>query len=290
MVWQHAKGIVASCLWKVCYPETTMYPMLRARISTAAFATPVLLACGLFTTTCSQRSPITAVEQLGGKQVAVPTGTVADKLVSSKYPDAKFLYFNSVLDAAMAVKAGKADAAAYDEPILRNIAGKNPGLTVLPTPITVDDYGFAVRLGDQALKDAIDGVVRDARTDGTYQQMLNRWLPKQGDPGPMPSLPAGDGSAGVLRFGTAPVTEPFSFVDGTRSVTGLDVELGKRVAARLNKRIELVSLDFGAMIPALMASKVDMIGACITITEERKKSVLFSDPYYKGGISALVRQ
>jgi len=238
-----------------------MYPMLRANTSIAAFATYALLACGLFTTACSQRSPITAVEQLGGKQFAVPTGTVADKLVSSKFPDAKFLYFNSVLDAAMAVKAGKADAAAYDEPILRNIAGKNPGLTVLPTPITVDDYGFAVRLGDQALKDAIDGVVRDARADVTYQQMLNRWLPKQGDPGPMPSLPAGDGSGGVLRFGTAPVTEPFSFVDGTQSVTGLDVELAKRVAARLNKRIEVVSMDFGGMIPALMASKVNMIGA-----------------------------
>jgi polar amino acid transport system substrate-binding protein len=256
----------------------------------AALATLVLLACGLFTTACSRRSPISSVEQLGGKEFAVPTGTVADKLVSSKFPDAKFLYFNSVLDAAMAVKAGKADAAAYDEPILRNIAGKNPGLTVLPTPITVDDYGFAVRLGDQALKDAIDGVVRDARADGTYQQMMNRWLPKQGDPGPMPALPAGDGSGGVLRFGTAGVTEPFSFVDGSQSVTGLDIELAKRVAARLNKRLEVVNMDFGAMIPALIASKVDMIGACITITEERKKSVLFSEPYYKGGISALVRQ
>lgn len=220
----------------------------------------------------------------------MPTGTVADKLVASKFPDAKFLYFNSVLDAAMAVKAGKADAAAYDEPILRNIAGKNPGLTVLPTPITLDDYGFAVRLGDQALKDAIDGLVSDARADGTYQQMLNRWLPKTGNPGPMPALPAGSESGGVLRFGTAPVTEPFSFVDGTQAVTGLDIELAKRVALRLNKRLEVVNLEFGAMIPALTASKVDMIGACITITEERKKSVLFSQPYYKGGISALVRQ
>src|SRR3954470_11800763 len=267
-----------------------MYPLLRAGTSTVVFATCVLIVSGLLTTACSRRSPITGIEQLGGKEVAVPTGTVADKLVASKIPDAKFLYFNSVLDAAMAVKARKADAAAYDEPILRNIAGKNPGLTVLPSPITVDDYGFAVRLGDQALKDAIDGVVRDARADGGYQQMLNRWLPKQGDPGPMPATPAGDGSGGVLRFGTAPVTEPFSFMDGTQSVTGLDVELAKRVATRLNKRIEVVSMDFGGMIPALIASKVDMIGACITITEERKKSVLFSDPYYKGGISALVRQ
>ena len=253
----------------------------------------VLAALGLLSLSlvaCSQRPAITAIEQLGGKEFAVPTGTVADKLVMSKFPDAKILYYNSVLDAAMAVKAGKADAAAYDEPILRNIAGKNPGLTVLPTPITVDEYGFAVRLGDDVLKAAIDGVVRDARADGTYQQMLDRWLPKQGAPGAMPSLPASDGSGGVLRFGTASVTEPFSFVDGSQAVVGFDVELAARAAARLNKRLEIVNMDFGAMIPALIASKVDMIGACITITEERKKSVLFSEPYYTGGISALVRE
>ncbi len=251
----------------------------------ALFAGLSLLAgCG------SERAKITSFDQLDGKEFAVPTGTVADQLVLSKLPKAKFKYFNTVLDSAMAVKAGKADAAAYDEPILRNIAGKNPGLKVIAQPITVDEYGFAVRLGDQVLKEAIDAVVRDARADGTYQQMMDRWLPAQGDPKAMPVLPAGDGSGGVLRFGTASVTEPFSFVDASQHVVGMDVEFATRVAAKLNRTLEVVNMDFGAMIPALIAGKVDMIGACITITEERKKSVLFSDSYYTGGISALVRE
>jgi len=54
--------------------------------------------------------------------------------------------------------------------------------------------------------------------------------------------------------------------------------------------LEVVNMDFGAMIPALTAGKVDMIGACITITEERAKKVLFSEPYYNGGIAALVKK
>ena len=70
----------------------------------------------------------------------------------------------------------------------------------------------------------------------------------------------------------------------------MDVEFAARTAAKLGRRLEIVNMDFGAMIPALMAGKVDMIGACITITAERRKSVLFSDTYYVGGISALVRQ
>jgi polar amino acid transport system substrate-binding protein len=161
---------------------------------------------------------------------------------------------------------------------------------VLPEPITIDQYGYAVRLDDAALKTAIDEVVAAARADGTYQQMMDRWLPKVGAPAAMPALPVGDGSGGVLRFGTAATNEPFSFVDGSHQVVGMDAEFAARVAAKLNRKLEIVNMDFGAMIPALIAGKVDMIGACITITEERKKSVLFSESYYTGGISALVRE
>jgi len=240
-------------------------------------------------TRCSKREKITNLEQLSGKEFAVPTGTVADKLVLSKIPDAKFKYFNSVLDACMAVKAGKADAAAYDEPILKNIAGKNPGLIVLSEKITTDNYGFAVQLGNDKLKSAIDSVVNELKTSGEYDAMLARWLPEKGAPKPMPEF-SNESTNGVLKFGTSAITEPFSFIDGTQKIVGLDIEIASLVAKKLNMKLEIMNMDFGAMIPALISNKVDMIGACVTITEERAKSVLFSAPYYTGGIAALVKE
>lgn len=240
-------------------------------------------------TSCSKREKITNLAQLSGKEFAVPTGTVADKLVLSKIPDAKFKYFNSVLDACMAVKAGKADAAAYDEPILKNIAGKNPGLKVLPEKITTDNYGFAVQLGNDKLKNAIDSVVNELKTNGEYDAMLARWLPEKGAPKPMTEI-SSEGTNGVLKFGTSAVTEPFSFIDGSQKIVGLDIEIASLVAKKLNMKLEIMNMDFGAMIPALISNKVDMIGACITITEERAKSVLFSAPYYTGGIAALIKE
>jgi polar amino acid transport system substrate-binding protein len=256
-----------------------------AKLSLMAFTLAILcIFAG-----CSKRDKITNLLQLGGKEFAIPTGTVADKLILSKIPDAKFKYFNTVLDACMAVKAGKADAAAYDEPILKNIAGKNPGLTVIEEMITVDNYGFAVQLGNNKLVNAIDSVVAALKSNGGYDAMLARWLPKVGTPQPMPDIPS-NGANGILRFGTAAVTEPFSFVDGSQKVVGLDVEIASLVAQKLGMQLKLVNMDFGAMIPALISNKVDMIGACITITEERAKSVLFSRPYYVGGIAALVKQ
>ena len=238
---------------------------------------------------CSQRETMTSLDQLANKEFAVPTGTIADQLVQSKYPQAKFQYYNSVLDGCLAVKNGKADAAAYDEPILRNIAAKNAGLTVLSGMITVDNYGFAVRQGEEALKQAIDQVLATLKHDGTYDQMLKRWLPEKGAPEAMPQIPL-IGNNGVLRFGTAAVTEPFSFVGPGQKLVGLDLELAHYIARQLGMQLKIVNMDFGGLIPALMSSKVDMIGACITISEERKKKVLFSEPYYVGGIAALVRQ
>jgi polar amino acid transport system substrate-binding protein len=258
---------------------------MKRTIVTIIFCSVIIFS--LLIAGCGKKESSTG-SQLGNMVFAVPKGTVADKLVLSKYPQAKFQYFNTVLDAAMAVKAKKADAVAYDEPILKNIAAKYEGFTVLPEMITVDNYGIAVQLKNQDLKKKIDSVVAELKNNGTYAAMQERWLPKSGKPAPMPKIPL-DGKKGVLKLGTAAITEPFSFVDASGKIVGFDIELATYVAQKLGKKLEIVNMNFGSLIPALTAGKVDMIAACITITEERAKSVLFSEPYYKGGIAVLVR-
>jgi polar amino acid transport system substrate-binding protein len=257
-----------------------------ARIGTLVFIT--FIASQLLGCKEPPSEKITSLNQLDNKEFGVPTGSVADKLVLSTFPNAKFKYFNSVLDAAIAVKQGKTDAAAYDEPILKNIAAKNAGLIVLPDMITKDDYGFAVRPEDQELKNAIDAVVQELKASGEFDAMLERWLPEEGTPKPMPAITSG--TNGILRLGTSAITEPFSFVNDSQNVVGLDIEIASLVAKKLNKKLEILNMEFGSMIPALAAGKVDMIGACITITEDRAKKVLFSEPYYTGGIAAIVRK
>lgn len=232
---------------------------------------------------------ITKLSQLkGGKTFAVPTGTAADQFVLKKFPDAKIEYYNNILDCAVAVKDGKADAASYDLPVLTNIAAKNGGLYVLPELLFDDNYGFAVKLTDTTLKRNIDEVLIQLKKNGTYNDMLRRWFPEKGNPAPMPDITL-NGDKGVLRFGTAAVTEPMSFFDDNKKVSGFDVEFAAYIAKKLGKTLEIVDMDFGAMIPALISGKVDMIGAGLSITDERKKNVLFSQPYYKSGIAAVVR-
>lgn len=249
----------------------------------------LLVTVLLLTIACQKHEKITQLKQLQFAEIAVPSGTMADQLVLTTLPNAKMKYFNNVMDACLAVKTGKVAAAAYDEPILKNIAAKTPGLKVLDELITHDDYGFAVNFDNPDLKNTIDLVVDSLKKSGKYEEMYQRWFPKQGNPAKMPVF-ENNGTAGELLYGTAAVTEPFSFYDENQQIVGFDIELAYYVAQRLNKKLVITNMEFGALINALTAKKVDMIGACLTISEERAKKVLFSNPYYSGGIAAIVKE
>ena len=223
----------------------------------------------------------------GGKTIAVPTGTVADQFVLTRFPKAKIVYYNTVLDCALAVKDGKAHAAAYDKPILKNVAAKNEGLTVLDELLVDDNYGFAVAPTNSTLKQAMDETLALIQSNGTYEAMLSRWFPETGPPLNMPDIEF-KGKNGTLRFGTAAVTEPMSFYDAKQKIVGFDIEYATYIAQKLDLKLEIIDMEFGALLPALISGKVDMIGAGMSITEERAKKVLFSEPYYKSGIAAIV--
>ncbi len=251
----------------------------------------VLLFLIMAASGCTQGQGIRAIElsELEGKTFAVPEGTMADDLVLSRFAEAEFEYYPTVDEACLAVLDGEADAAAYDEPILRNIVAKTEGLVIVEEMITIDNYGFAVQMEDQQLKETIDRVVSRLESRGDYNDMIMRWLPNKGSPEPMPDIEL-EGGQGTLRFGTAAITEPFSFLDEDGRIVGFDIELAMLVAQELDMQIEIIDMDFGDMIPSLEEGEVDMIGACITISEERAQRVLFSQPYYTGGIAAVVRE
>lgn len=92
----------------------------------------------------------------------------------------------------------------------------------------------------------------------------------------------------VVRIGTDATYPPFETVRAGQ-YSGFDVELGNAVAAELGARAEWVNTSFDGIFPALEAEKFDLVMSAVTITEERKKRLLFSDPYYTAGQIVAVR-
>jgi polar amino acid transport system substrate-binding protein len=87
----------------------------------------------------------------------------------------------------------------------------------------------------------------------------------------------------VLRVGTDATFPPFEYTESGKRV-GFDVELIEAIAKVLNKKVEWTDIDFKGLIPGLLAKRFDVAASAIYITDERKKVVDFTDPYYPGGL------
>lgn len=81
---------------------------------------------------------------------------------------------------------------------------------------------------------------------------------------------------------------PFEFKQGNQYV-GFDIDLWAAIAKEINVEYTLKPMDFSGIIPALQTRGVDLALAGITITDERKKAIDFTDGYYRSGLLVMVR-
>lgn len=95
-----------------------------------------------------------------------------------------------------------------------------------------------------------------------------------------------------LRVGMEAAYAPFNWtqendangavkIDGTNQyANGYDVQIAKKIASKLNKKVLVVKTKWEGLVPALTSGKIDMIIAGMSPTEERKKEIAFSSAYY----------
>jgi arginine/ornithine transport system substrate-binding protein len=84
----------------------------------------------------------------------------------------------------------------------------------------------------------------------------------------------------IVRIGVEGAYPPFSFTTADGKLEGFDIDIARALGKAMGVEIKLVAQDWDGIIPALMARKYDAIIASMTITEERKKKVAFSNKYY----------
>ena len=91
-----------------------------------------------------------------------------------------------------------------------------------------------------------------------------------------------------LIIGTDATYPPFEFVDETGQISGVDIEVGREIGKALGREVEFRNINFDGLITALRTGSIDLVISSMTATPERRKSIDFSDPYVKTGLSILV--
>lgn len=284
---------------------------------TAILLALVLLCTGL--TACSSRektdiSGAKNISELSGAIIAAQTGTfhldaldqIKDSITIQEYPD-----FTGLLNA---LKSGAIDGYVAEEPTALTHCTPDSGLAFLPfvnndTGFTATDAqtGIAVAFktgSDMVAKvNPIIATVSTETRSALMKQMCTLAEAPDTEIGALAlASDKTDTSNGVLKIAMECAYKPFNWTqtndaNGAVAIQGLDgmyangydVQVAKYIAAELGMALEIYSLEWDALIPAVQAGTVDGIIAGMSPTPEREEEVDFTDCYYNSNLVIIYK-
>ena len=253
------------------------------------------LALGAAASGASEK--LTSVEQLKTERLAAQRGTVGQFIAEDLLGEAKgqlLITYEKYTDAVAALQQGRVRAIIMDEMPARRFLNAAEGLAIMAEPLSEENYAIGFKKGNDELRDPVNKALAEIKADGTLAAIFEKYYETflAGDASSIApeSIDMNQGAAGgKLIVGTEAGFAPYELKVGSGYI-GIDVEMCAAIAKKLNRELVIENMNFDALPMAVSTGKVDMICAGITVTEERKENMDFSDDYVEGARQvALVR-
>lgn len=164
--------------------------------------------------------------------------------------------------------------------------GSKATAKVIDIELTSEQYAFGVDKNQPELLEKVNAFIQKIKTDGTLEEICNRYF-SNGTPVAVKSA-VKDSSKDQLVVATNAQFEPFEYTKGGDEYYGVDMEIAKLLADYLGKELVIVHMDFDAVCLAVSQKQCDIAMAGLTISEDRKAHVNFSDAYYDASQKLVV--
>ena len=263
-------------------------------------ALSLALGMTLSLTACGSKIPentVFSADDLPGKKIGVQLGTTGD-IYASDYeepedantPASTIERFNKGNDAVQALKQGKVDCVIIDEQPAKAFVAKNDDLQILDEEFAIEEYAICVSKENKDLTEKINGALAELKAEGTLDQITANYI---GDDTkgtcPYESPADVDRSNGKLVMATNAAFEPYEFFENNE-IVGIDAEMAQAICDKLGYELVIEDMEFDSIINAVQSGKADIGVAGMTVTEDRLKSIDFTDPYTTATQVIIVRK
>ena len=228
-------------------------------------------------------------ESLNGKPIGIQTGTSFDAVAAAFLPDSPISYLNNKADLNNALMSGKIEAFLVDEPVIKAQMHENNQLTYIPQLLESYDFAYVFPKTEEGGRvcQQLNEYLSTIRANGTLAEIDNKWFSGGTGDKTIPDYSNFPAVNGTLKMATEALYEPFVYILNNE-IVGYDIDIAARFCEAYGYGLEITDMNFDAILPSIVSGKCDFGGVGITITEERAKSVLFSDPNYTGGVVLAV--
>ncbi|MBR5932693.1 MAG: transporter substrate-binding domain-containing protein [Treponema sp.] len=243
-----------------------------------------LTACG------KSKVIINGAADLEGKKIGVQAGTTGEMWVNDNVKEKEVLPFKTGIDAALSLKAGGLDAVVLDELPAKEIVSRHPELMIIRDKVFSDnkeEYAIAVKKGNKDLLNSINNTIETMKANGDYDKLIQAFMPADGNIKVPESIFIN--STKSIKLGTNAQFPPFEYIP-EKDVVGFDISMGENIAKNYGAKLQVIDMSFESLINALDSGIIDFIAAGMSVTEERKKNVDFSVPYYQSEQVIIIRK
>ena len=207
-----------------------------------------------------------------GVQVATTNYKAAEDLVGESD---RLVGYETFGFAVQALIAGDVDAVVMDDVAGQGYVGVNAEvLRLLPEALTSEELAFIYPL-DSDLIEPFNAALASMKADGALMAINRKWLGPEEETAMLPDL-----GGRLVTVAVENAYIPFNFIDDdTGEPDGWDYDALAEICARLNCVPEYIEQSWEGMIVAVSNGEYDLAAGGITVTDERKEIVAFSDGY-----------